>query len=95
MCVSGSSNASIAKFFNIDPYDVRVIIDEWLEFIGWPDDLEFNPYHIYKDMVNIGHYSFIKFRGKVKSVDNNTALQAYRICQQYYKYEDMIKNEWH
>ena len=48
MCASGAGNSSIAKFLNIPEGSVELVLNEVFGFVGWKEDLEINPYKIYK-----------------------------------------------
>jgi hypothetical protein len=48
LCVSGLSNLTISKFLDITTSEVRKIIMKNLHFLGWEEDLKWNPYYFYR-----------------------------------------------
>ena len=99
MCVSGSSNETIAKFFDMSIEEIELIIKEYLNFNGWRIDLDFNPYSIYTELVNNGYYSYEEFILELarinKFVRADYGLELYKVCSLYYRYEDQINNQWY
>jgi hypothetical protein len=50
LCASGSSNKTIAKFFNESEEGLIKLFDAYLGFMGWEKDLSFSPLQLYKGM---------------------------------------------
>lgn len=50
LCASGSSNKSIAKFFNESETGLMELFDAHLGFMGWKQDLSFSPLKLYKEL---------------------------------------------
>lgn len=102
LCVSGSSNKSIADFFGYDEFYVKRVLLEWLNFEGWRDDLILNPYKIYLKMVKNKTYDILDFIEEIFKVTEGrfapiteVTTDMFKICQLYKRYEDTIKNEWY
>jgi len=100
MCVSGSSNETISNFFKMSIEEVDTIIQEWLNFSGWIEDLDTNPYSIYTGLISNGYYSIDDFAEELKSeydceLDGEFIKYNYKACSLYYRYENRINNEWY
>ena len=48
LCASGSSNANIARFTNVEIEYVEQTLKEFFHFEGWRDDCDLNPFVLYK-----------------------------------------------
>ena len=100
MCVSGSSNLSISKFFNTSLNDVESAVKEYLNFSGWYSDLSFNPYSIYVSMIKTDEiYNLDTFTHEIKLIDSSLdvdiIIEIYRICSLFYRLEDRLNTEWY
>ena len=47
LCVSGFTNSEIADFEGMDVEDVDIYIRTYLDFEGWKERLDFNPWFMY------------------------------------------------
>ncbi len=50
LCASGSSNKSIAKFFDETEEGLMELFDAHLGFMGWDIDMKFSPLKLYKEL---------------------------------------------
>jgi hypothetical protein len=50
LCASGSSNKTIANFFNETEEGLMELFDAYLGFMGWEKDLSFSPLRVYKEL---------------------------------------------
>lgn len=50
LCASGSSNETIATFFNENPEWLADLFDAYFGFRGWSIDLKFSPLALYKQL---------------------------------------------
>ena len=98
LSVSGSSNDSISRFLNIDQEVVKEILDTVLDFDGWKEDLNLNPYSIYINLFNNDQLTSADFLKEVLAVDNvqkaSQVQDMYRICSIYCSIERRIDQEW-
>ena len=94
-CVSGISNSRICYRMNLDEDELHHILNEWLSFDGWEEDLDLNPYSIYK---RIPDYCLSTFIDEVKVVSHMYSDEGittmFRVCSIFYRLEDMLENEW-
>jgi len=59
LCASGSSTKSIAAFFGESPDDLAQLIDAYLGFMGWREDLSFSPLKLYKELERPNEADFV------------------------------------
>jgi len=82
LCVSGLSNKTISNFLGICTSEVRKIIMKNLHFLGWEDDLDWNPYYFYRiflccDTINSTNFSVFV---KNNSFIINHSKKAFDLC---------------
>lgn len=98
MCVSGSSNTSISKVLNIDEKSIKEIISLVLDFDGWTQDLDLNPYSIFNNIALMGRILFRDFKIEIMSVAPHTKISEmeimYRVCRVYDKISTKLDREW-
>jgi|WetSurMetagenome_2_1015567.scaffolds.fasta_scaffold565000_2 hypothetical protein len=93
LCVSGMSNQSIAYNLNMDLDYINVSTKEFLEFNGWKEDLDLNPYFVYNK-----HPDYEDFKTSVSLITPLVKLdminQCYSLCRKYEKIREEIKNSY-
>jgi hypothetical protein len=98
LSVSGSSNSSISKFLNIDKKVVKEILDTVLDFEGWKEDIEINPYSIFTNLLRNNQLNSSSFVREINSIERNIKMEdiskMYRICSIFCTIERRIDQEW-
>jgi hypothetical protein len=79
LCVSGSSNKSIANFLDMDIEEVRNINKKYIGFFGFDEDLPINPIRQYRE-------------DKLSYWDRNYDLL--RICGRFEELEKLLNDNW-
>lgn len=84
-CASGRSNQFIANKYDTDLEYVSEVLDEFLDFEGWENDLDVNPLMIYGSLD--ADFSYYKSVIKTVSclVNQSDILLSYGICRKYTK----------
>ena len=82
LCISGLSNLSISKFLDITVREVRKIIMKNLHFLGWEEDLKWNPYYFYRiflccDTIDKDNFSLFV---KNNSNSSKNTKKAFDLC---------------
>ncbi|MEM4134559.1 MAG: hypothetical protein QXV73_05120 [Candidatus Micrarchaeia archaeon] len=84
-CVTGYSNASISRRNRVPEDYVQDVIIDFLNFLGWEEDLDINPYAIYKK--TSGNFEF--FTQEVLISSAYLTLEdikfIFRICKRFNK----------
>lgn len=102
LCVSGLSNKTIANELDTTVDYVKDVLQHYMEFEGWEEDADFNPYFIYKK----SNDNFIAFCQELRNISPVTdlldiPLMMFRMSKIYDKiiekitefYEKESKNE--
>ena len=95
MCAAGASNKSIAMFLEIDEELASAVIDKYLGFMGWREDLSFSPILYYKQLNSPPIDKFveemiIKF-GHMFNMDMKHLYDAASITEQL---ERLLDDKW-
>jgi hypothetical protein len=82
LCVSGLSNLSISEFLDVSIKEVRKILMENLHFLGWEEDLKWNPYYFYRIFLCCDTIDKVNFSLFVKknSFSAKYAQKAFDLC---------------
>lgn len=89
LCVGGRSNQSIAGYLGFEIKYVKESIQEFLEFDGWENDLDINPWYAYqKSPHNQASFTYT-IQVLTGLVSYDTIVIAYSICSKY----DLIRKE--
>ena len=98
LSVSGSSNMSISRFLNVDQETVKEILSIVLEFSGWENDLDLNPYSIFINLLQNDQLTSANFVRETNSVNGlqkiDQVQQMFRVCSLYSDIERRIDQEW-
>lgn len=82
-CISGISNKTIALSLDISEELIKDILEKFLEFSGWEEDLDISPMFFYNSSYGI----YLLYRNKIEEVSPVTTeeiiLQSYRVCHTY------------
>jgi hypothetical protein len=81
-CVSGLSNQTIAKSFEMDEDYVRKVLEKFFSFEGWKWDLSINPILIYGRVFGIEEDFYDKL---FPHMDEGMIDIAYKLCLIYRK----------
>lgn len=103
LCASGVANHKIASVLQHDTFYVKSVLKEFIDFDGWPYDLDINPYTIYSNLMN-REYSYEKdmfkdFKQEINLIspymnDEILILNAFTISKKLWSIEQEIEKEW-
>lgn len=84
-CVTGYSNSSIARRHKLPETYVRDVIIDFLGFLGWEEDLDVNPYAIYKKTNR--NFEFFNQELLINSayLTQEDIKFIFKICNQFHK----------
>lgn len=93
LCTYGLDNKSIARRLNVSFGYVRDTLMHFLEFRGWEQDLDFNPYFIY----DRNKKSFKEFSHEIELITRRTQpfdflLSSFFICKLYDEINTKVSN---
>lgn len=100
LCASGVSNIKISTFLETDEEYVSSVLSEFLGFNGWKEDLDFNPYSIYTNLVSNGYLGIDNFEREIKTIspfyssDRSTNEVMYNVCKDLYEIEREVEDKW-
>jgi hypothetical protein len=81
-CVTGYSISKIVRYTLMQRKYVKTVLNEYFEFDGWTDDLDFSPIAFY----NRSHGSIVRFEEEIKmvsSIENDMMAFLFFICKRY------------
>jgi len=81
-CVTGYSVSKIVRYTLMQRKYVKTVINEYFEFDGWTDDLDFSPIAFY----NRSQGNVVRFEEEIKmisSIKNDMIAFLFFICKQY------------
>lgn len=91
MCASGAGNKSIAKFLDIPEGSVELVLNEVFGFTGWKEDLDINPYKIYKEF----HGDRDKWNDVLWSQGRTIVLDSvFNVCETMERIDKRMEDEW-
>lgn len=98
LCASGVCNHKIATVLDVDHFYVKSVLIEFIDFAGWSQDLDLNPYSIYAN-IRANGYGFQEFKNEIFALspymnDELAIHNAFIICQKLYSIEKKIEEEW-
>lgn len=98
LCASGSSDAEIEEYLDLEHEEVVDILQKYYGHVGWNVNLKINPYAVYLTVLDadgFANYKHFKNELKVTSDYKEYLLKAmYKTCDKFYGYEERIKNDW-
>lgn len=99
MCASGASNDTIAKFFNIDSEEIKLVLDELLHFSGWDIDLSCNPYSVFVAMTDTYSLSLLEnfstiMKKACPEISDEDMRNAFNVCLECVKIEQKLDIGW-
>lgn len=98
MCVSGACNESISNTLSIDVDIVGEILSTVLDFDGWDEDLNLNPYFVYNSMKSSTGFGVDSFIHDVsitnKEYTTSQIETMYRVCSIFSQIEGRIEKDW-
>lgn len=97
MCSRGASNNSISKFLKLQDYDFSVydILDKYLGFGGWKEDLPFNPKRIYDGLDTKDNESFVNIVVvQYGFTDRDIIDKAYSVALLATRLEKLTDEKW-
>lgn len=86
-CVTGYSINKIVRYTLMQRKYIKTVINEYFEFDGWNDDLDFSPLAFYRRSFG----SVVRFEEEIKmvsSIKNDMIAFLFFICK---RYEDIVK----
>ena len=86
-CVTGYSISKIVRYTLMQRKYVKATINEYFEFDGWDDDLDFSPLAFYRRSFG----SVVRFEEEIKmisSIENDIIAFLFFICK---RYEGIVK----
>jgi hypothetical protein len=81
-CVTGYSISKIVRYTLMQRKYVKTVLNEYFEFDGWTDDLDFSPIAFY----NRSYGNIIRFEEEIKmvsSIENDMIAFLFYICKRY------------
>ncbi len=104
LSVSGVCNHKIASVLDVDPFYVKAVLMEFINFPGWVSDLDLNPYSIYSNLKTrdyAGKHTemFTDFKFEVSTIspylnDEFLIRNAFIISEKLWEMEQEIEKEW-
>jgi hypothetical protein len=99
LCASGVANHKIASVLELDQFYVKNVLWQFIEFAGWPSDLDLNPYSIYVNLVSKGYNTLEDFKKEVTLIspymnDISVMEASFTICEKLYSIEQEIEKDW-
>lgn len=96
LCVSGSSNSSIATFLELEPNEVSATIRKYFSFDGWEQDLCLNPIGCYRSLDELSFDKFVLAVGEkcTGSYNLDMVSKMYSVCATYTRLEEVINEKW-
>lgn len=99
LCASGSGNNRISEFLSMDLCDVEFILDRYLGFKGWTNNLIFSPLKVYSELKDKTYENFVDTIVKTKDDDfawnlNGELDHAYNSAIIVYNLERLIDEKW-
>lgn len=83
LCASGRGNTAIARQLGLEVKVVSDIVKEFFNFDGWDDDLDINPWFLYrKDPYNQSGFEY-RIRTLTKLIEDDIITLAYHACSVY------------
>lgn len=93
LCASGSSNKTIAEFFDEDENYLADMFDAYLGFRGWSTDLKFSPLSLYKELEDKSKDNFVEAAvlkyGRIFGFD-----EMYNSCKVVEQLERLFNEKW-
>lgn len=83
LCASGMSNKSISKQLDMTEHYIEDVLNEFIDFGGWDEDLDLNPWFIYKQDIHNQSAFETKIRVLTDLIKNDIIVQAYYVCSKY------------
>lgn len=81
-CVTGYSTSKIVRYTLMQRKYVKATINEYFEFDGWTDDLDFSPIAFYRR----SQENVIRFEEEIRmvsSIENDMIAFLFYICRRY------------
>ncbi len=104
LAASGVANHKIASVLDVDPFYVKSVLMEFINFPGWVSDLDLNPYSIYSNLKSrdyAGKHAemFLDFKFEVNTISpylNDEVLirNAFIISERLWEMEQELEREW-
>lgn len=80
--VSGISNKKIAYKLNLDENYIKETLKEFLGFEGWEQDLDLNPWYVYRRTNGEESYGF-EIKTLTSATECGIIELMYNICERY------------
>lgn len=97
LIASGSGVDTVANFFDIEVETVQEVCSEFLNFSGYPEDLDINPYMIF-NQVNYYGRSINDFIHEVSTLTPYYTVEEiksfYTICLRFKDIENTLERYW-
>ncbi len=99
LSASGVANHKIASVLDLDPFYVKSVLIEFIDFSGWAYDLDLNPYSIFINLISKGYTEFTDFKKELFVIspymnDEILTRNAFQICRRLYDIEREIEKEY-
>lgn len=95
LCASGASNKSISCFLDESEILISQIVDAYLGFNGWKEDLFFSPLKLYKDLESPEEVDFVnkvvEIYGYKWNMDLHRMYESARLAEDM---EKLLDEKW-
>lgn len=82
-CVTGLSNSTISKKYNCSIEYVTDVLNEFLDFKGWEDDLDINIYFVYNNAgMNLSSFRIL-INMVTPLLNDKEIILSFKICEKY------------